>query len=186
MLEKLKIDSFKLRIPRVLVKFIDPKFASKYQKVYTNTGEIDEHINLDQNKVNIENGITTRIGVVHSMDAEGGSEYVVFQLNSKQLKHRYFEGINRQTIKIIYNYIMDFKIVFVEYDTFLNGLPSDIDYCLDFSVSLESMQETNQRIYEKILPYCYKYVSKPFRKKTNTGLQFNDRAKATPSKALVF
>jgi hypothetical protein len=182
MLEKLKIDSFKLRIPRVLVKFIDPKFASKYQKVYTNTGEIDEHINLDQNKVNIENGITTRIGVVHSMDAEGGSEYVVFQLNSKQLKHRYFEGINRQTIKIIYNYIMDFKIVFVEYDTFLNGLPSDIDYCLDFSVSLESMQETNQRIYEKILPYCYKYVSKPFRKKTNTGLQFNDRAKATPSK----
>ena len=83
MLEKLKIDSFKLRIPRVLVKFIDPKFASKYQKVYTNTGEIDEHINLDQNKVNIENGITTRIGVVHSMDAEGGSEYVVFQLNSK-------------------------------------------------------------------------------------------------------
>lgn len=182
MLEKIKIDSFKLRVPRVNVNFVDAKFSAEYQKVYTGTGEIDEHINLDKNKVDITNGITTRIGVVHSMDTNGGGEYVVFQINAKQLEKKYFEGINRNNIKIIYNYLMSFNIVFCDYSVFLNGLISDIDLCFDFNITREGMQETNQRIYEKLLPYCYKYVSKPFRKKTNTGLQFNDRAKATPSK----
>lgn len=182
MLEKIKIDSFKLRIPRVNVNFVDAKFSAEYQKVYKNTGEIDEHVNLDKNKVDITNGITTRIGVVHSMDADGGGEYVVFQINAKQLEKKYFEGICRSNIKLIYKYLMSFNIVFCEFSVFLDGLISDIDLCFDFNITREGMQETNQKIYEKILPYCYKYVSKPFRKKTNTGLQFNDRAKATPSK----
>lgn len=182
MLEKIKIDSFKLRIPSANVKIIDTKFASKYQKIYTETGEIDEHINLDKHKVNIEKGITTRIGIVHSMDAQGGGEYVVFQINAKQLKRRYFEGINRRNIKIIYKYLMSFNLVHVDYKVFLDGLISDIDLCLDFNITREAMVETNQKIYESILPHCYKYVSKPFRRKDNTGLQFNDRSKATPSK----
>ena len=182
MLEKIKIDSFKLRIPRRNVDFIDSKFAGKYQKIFTETGEIDEHINLDKHKVNIENGISTRIGVIHSMDSQGGGEYIVFQINAKQLKQRYFEGINRKNIKHIYDYLMSFKLVHCSYKIFLDGLISDIDLCFDFSITRESMAETNQKIYENILPHCYKYDSKPFRKKTNTGLQFNDRAKATPSR----
>jgi hypothetical protein len=182
MLEKIKIDSFKLRIPRVSVQFIDSKFSSKYQKLYTETGEIDDYVNLDKNKVDITNGITTRIGVIHSMNSDGGSEYVAFQINAKQLKERYFEGITRSTIPLIYKYFMDLKIVHCKYSDFLNGLISDIDLAFDFPVTRESMKETNQRIYEKLLPYCYKYVSKPFAKKDNTGLQFNDRSKATPSK----
>ena len=182
MLEKIKIDSFKLRVPRVNVNFVDPKFSAKYQKLYSDTGEIDEHINLDKHKVDITKGITTRIGVVHSMDAKGGGEYVVFQINAKMLKNKYFQGINRQNIKNIYKFLMSFNLVFVEYKVFLDGLISDIDLCFDFNITREAMVETNQKIYENVLPYCYKYVSKPFRKKTNTGLQFNDRSKSTPSK----
>ena len=182
MLEKIKIDSFKLRIPRRLVTFTDAKFASTYQKLYSETGEIDEHINLDKNKVDIKNGITSRIGVIHSMDANGGGEYIVFQINAKQLEKKYFEGINRNNLPLIYKYLMNLKIVHCNYNIFKEGLISDIDLCFDFTITREGMQETNQKIYEKILPYCFKYVSKPFRKKTNTGLQFNDRAKATPSK----
>ncbi len=182
MLERIKIDSFKLRIPRVAVEFVDSKFSSAYQKIYINTGEIDEHISLDKHKVNIEKGITSRIGVVHSMDAEGGGEYVVFQINAKQLKQKYFEGINRNNIKVIYKYLMSFNLVHLDYSIFLNGLISDIDLCYDFNITRNGMQETNQKIHESILPHCHKYVDKPFRRKTNTGLQFNDRSKSTPSK----
>ena len=182
MLEKIKIDSFKLRIPRVNVNFVDSKFSAEYQKVYTQTGEVDEHVNLDRHKVDVSKGVTTRIGVVHSMDANGGGEYVVFQINAKQLGARYFEGINRRNLPLIYKYIMSFKVVHCNYNVFLDGLISDIDLCFDFTITREAMQETNQKIYEKVLPYCYKYVSKAFRKKTNTGLQFNDRSKSTPSK----
>tara|TARA_B110000037_G_scaffold80485_1_gene95928 strand:+ start:3842 stop:4927 length:1086 start_codon:yes stop_codon:yes gene_type:complete len=181
-LEKIKIDSFKLRVPLVCVEIVDSKFASKYQKVFVETGEIDEYINLDKNKVHIENGITSRIGIVHSMDTNGGGEYIVFQINAKQLKKRYFEGINRNNIKAIYNYLMSFNLVYLNYSAFLNGLISDVDLCFDYRISRKGMQETNQKVYESILPHCYKYVQKPFGRKNNTGIQFNDRAKATPSK----
>ena len=181
-LEHIKIDSFKLRVPRVNVVFVDSKFASKYQKIYTETGEIDEDINLDKNKVKIENGITTRIGIAYSMDNNGGSEFVVFQINAKQLKKKYFEGINRKNIKLIYTYIISFKLVHLDYSVFLDGLISDIDICYDYKITRKDMQETNQKIYEKVLPHCAKYVGKPFGRKNNTGLQFNDRSKATPSK----
>lgn len=182
MLEKIKIDSFKLRVPRSLIDIVDNKFASEYQKVFVRTGEIEEHINLDKHIINVTNGIKTRIGIIHSMTGEGGAEFVVFQINAKMLKQRYFEGINKKNIKLIYIHFMDLKVVFVKFQHFLDGLISDVDLCFDFEVSQKAMQETNQKIYEKILPYCYKYVSKPFRKKDNTGLQFNDRSKATPSK----
>lgn len=181
-LNRIKIDSFKLRVPLVAVEIVDTKFASKYQKLYPDTGEIDEHINLDKHKVNIENGITSRIAIVHSMDSNGGSEYVVFQMNAKQLKEKYFEGINRNNIKKIYNYLMDFKLVYLTYSSFLNGLISDVDICYDYKITREDMKKTNQKIFESVLPHCYKYVAKPFGRKDNTGLQFNDRAKATPSK----
>ena len=181
-LKRIKIDSFKLRVPRVHVNFIDSKFATKYKKLYVETGEIDEHSNLDNHKVHIEDGITSRIGIIHSMDAEGGSEYVMFQINAKQLKKKYFEGINRKNIKTIYNYLMSFKIVYLDYSAFLDGLISDIDICYDYNITKKGMQETNQKIYESVLPHCSKYVGKPFKRKDNTGLQFNDRAKATPSK----
>jgi hypothetical protein len=180
-LEKIKIDSFKLRVPRINVELVDSKFTKKFQKLYE-TGEIDEHIGLDNNKVKTENGITSRIGIVHSMDTDGGSEYVMFQINAKQLKKKYFEGINRNNIKIIYEYLMSFKIVYLDYSVFLDGLISDIDICFDYKITRKGMQETNQKIYESILPHCAKYVGKPFGRKNNTGLQFNDRAKATPSK----
>lgn len=182
MLEKIKIDSFKLRIPRRNIEFVDHKFLQKYHKIYPETGEIDQHINLDKHKVEVKNGITSRVGLVHSMDADGGGEYLVLQVNAKQLKKKYFQGINRQNIKLIYQHFMDLNIIKIKYSTFLDGLISDIDLCFDFEISRKSMVETNQKIYENLLPHCYKYVSKPFRRNNNTGMQFNERAKATPSK----
>jgi hypothetical protein len=80
------------------------------------------------------------------MDTEGGGEYVVFQINAKMLKHKYFEGITRSNIKLIYEYLMSFKVVHVDYISFLDGLISDVDLCLDYHITRESMQEANQKI----------------------------------------
>lgn len=182
MLNVVKIDSLKLRIPRYKVSYVDPTFAAEYVKLYEDTGLIDEHINLDKHKVNITNGITTRIAVFHAVQGCTCEEQIVIQCNAKQLREKYFKGIGQSTIKDLYNYIMNLKIIHVDYEDFLSAYVSDIDICYDVTVSPESMREANREIYRNILPSMYRYVGNPFAQKTNTGLQFNIREKATPAK----
>lgn len=186
MLETVKVDSLKIRVPRHKVEYIDPTFAQEYQKVFITTGELENHVNLDKHKVNIENGITTRIAVFHCLTGQFAEEQIIIQCNAKQLKEKYFQGINNETIIDLYNYIISLKIIYLSIDTFLNAYVSDIDFCYDVNVSVKSMIEANAEIHRKINPSCYRYVSKPFRReKENVGIQFNTREKATPAKPYV-
>jgi hypothetical protein len=195
-LELAKIDSLKLRIPRHKVSYVDSTFAQEYKKIFVDTGEIgtkknpktgefEEHINLDKHKVDVTKGISSRIAVFHSLQGGQAEEQIVIQCNSKQLKHRYFEGITWQTIKDLYEYIIGLNIIYVDYRTFLNAYVSDIDFAYDVKVSKGAMMEANQEIYRNVLPSCHKFVGKPFRKQSNIGIQFNVRDKATPSRPYV-
>ncbi len=186
MLEVIKIDSLKLRIPLYKVTFVDSTFAEKYQKIYVETGELDENINLDKHKVDITNGITTRIAVIHCIRGTFGEEQLEIQCNAKQLGHKYFDGISQNTIRDIYDYIINLKIIYVSFKDFLNAYVSDIDFCYDVKVTPKAMIEANTEIYRNIKINYYKYVSKPFRKiKGNVGMQFNTREKATPAKPYI-
>lgn len=182
MLNTLKIDSLKLRIPRYKVSYVDETFAEEYQKVFIKTGMIEEHVNLDKHKVDVTKGISTRIAVFHSLQGGKAEEQIVIQCNAKQLKQKYFQGITKKTIKDIYSYIINLHIIYVDFETFLDAYVSDIDLCYDVKVTPKAMIEANQEIYRNIKHDCFKYVGKPFRKQTNIGLQFNSREKATPSK----
>lgn len=185
MLETIKIDSLKLRIPRYKVEYVDSTFAQEYQKVFTKSGEIEDKINLDKHKVDVTNGITTRIAVFHSLQGGMAEEQIVIQCNAKQLKQSYFLGINKNTIHDLYNYINDLEIIRVSFDDFMDAYVSDIDFCYDVKVDPNTMIEANQEIYNKVKPNYFKYVGKPYRQKTNVGLQFNSRERATPSKPYV-
>lgn len=186
MLEVVKIDSLKLRIPLYKVKFVDSTFAEKYQKIFLETGELDEHINLDKHKVDIKNGITTRIAIVYSLRGSFRQEQIEIQCNAKQLESRYFEGINQETIKTIYEYIINLKIIYVSFKDFLDAYVSDIDFCYDVRVSPLAMAEANTEIYRNVKLSYYKFVSKPFRQlKKNVGIQFNSREKATPARPYI-
>ena len=185
MLNIVKIDSLKLRIPRSQVSYIDETFCEEYKKIYINSGLIEEHINLDKHKVHKVNGITTRIGLAHFVEGQTSSEQIFIQVNAKQLRSRYLEGINLDTIKDIYEYIINLGVVYVDFQTFLNAQVSDVDICYDTLVTPKTMIEANQAIYKRVNPLLYKYVGKPFRQKENIGLQFNLRDKATPSKPYV-
>ena len=184
-LEKVKIDSLKLRVPRHHCKIISPTFAQEYQKIVCNTGEIDPEVSLDKHKIHLQNGITTRIAVFNQIAGNMIEEQIIFQINAKQLGHNYFEGITDKNIKELYNYVMALNIVYCSYISFLDGYVSDIDFCIDLEVEPKAMQQGNTYLYNHIKPSLYKYVSKPFCRKENTGMQFNNRAKATPSKPFV-
>lgn len=180
---KVKIDSCKIRYPLSVVSFVDINFAKKYQKVFIHTGEIEDFVNLEKHKVHEENGIRTRIAIIHGMDGtEAGAEFLEIQINAKMLKEAYFRGITLGTIGVIHKYIQHLKIINIKYSDFLQGMISDYDFCLDFPIKRKVMGFTNQKCYSKIKPTYYRYVRSPLDRKDNTGISFNERSKATPSK----
>lgn len=185
MLEVIKIDSLKIRIPKNLVTYVDDTFAEKYQKIYLKTGVIEDQINKDMHKVDITDGISSRIQVFNSLQGGKAEEQIVIQCNAKQLKDKYFKGITWETLPLLYKYIIDLEIIAFEYEAFLDAYVSDIDYCYDVRVQPKALIESNKEIYEHLKPSCFKYVSKPFRSNTNVGIQFNTREKATPGKPYV-
>ena len=186
MLKTATIDSLKLRLPKGLVQIVDPTFAEEYQKIYINSGFIEEEvINLDKHKVHILNGITTRIGVAYCMMGTAQMEQIFIQVNAKQLQEDYFQGITIKTIFRIYEYIMDLNIIYVDFPVFMSAYASDVDVCYDLYVTPKDMQIANNALHKRVLPSLLKYVGDPFRQKQNTGLQFNERNKATAAKPYV-
>lgn len=185
MLDVIKIDSLKIRIPKYLVTYVDHTFAEEYQKVYLKTGFIEEHVNLEKHKVDITDGISSRIAIFNSLQGGKSEEQIVIQCNAKQLKELYFQGITWETASKLYKYIIDLNVITFSYQTFLKAYVSDIDFCYDVRVSPSSMIEANQEIYNFIKPSCFKYVSKPFKRSNNVGMQFNTREKATPARPYV-
>ena len=181
-----KIDSLKIRIPRHLVKYVDPTFCEEYQRIYTSSGMIEDLVNLDKHKVNISDGISTRIAVMFLTDGPVINEYIIIQANAKQLKSKYLEGITLYNVEALYHYIMRLQIIYCDFETFMNeSLVSDIDIAYDVQISPKGLADAISGIYSNILPSAFRFVGKPFKTKSNTGLQFNLRDKATPSRPFV-
>lgn len=177
-----KIDSLKLRYPMSHVKILNNAFNSQYQRIYLDSGEIEEHVNLDKHRMNVDNGISFRCGIAHFRAGKDANDCIYLQLNSKMLRQNYFKGITSNTIEELYDYVMSLKIISIPFDLFLEGLASDVDICFDYHAEIESMQKANYVIYKNVLPSHYPYVGKPFAQKANTGLMFNRREKATPTR----
>lgn len=185
MLEVIKIDSLKLRLPLYKVEIIDSTFCEKYKKLYIDTGEEGKEVNLDKHKVHLENGISTRIGIAHVQMGSTAQEQVFFQVNAKMLKEDYFLGLTKETFPKAWKYIMDLQIVYCDYKTFLQAYVSDIDFAFDTEVKVWGMREANWEIYRNVKPENYRFVEKPFTRGTNIGMEFNKRDKATPGKPFV-
>lgn len=184
-LRSVKVDSLKIRIPKEDVKIISTTFLEQFQKVYL-TAEVDDHISLESHKTNVTNGITTRIGVVVSLVAkETTQEFIYIQVNAKMCEQRYFEGINQNTIRIVYDYIMSLNVIHVGFEVFLSALVSDIDFAYDISISPDHMKALNYKIYNSVLPNKKKHLDEPFRRKDNVGIVFNRREKATPTSPFI-
>lgn len=186
MKSKIKIDSLKLTFPRNSVQIIDEKFAQEYQKIYINTGEIDtESVSLDKHKVEQIKGISSRIALGQWVMGDNINEVLFLQINAKMCRELYFDGINWNNWKLVYNHIMQQRVIYMDERTFLNGMVTDIDFAFDFKATPKELSEVITMLYSKVLPERHKFVSAPFRQKTNVGIQFNKREKATPSKPFI-
>jgi len=184
---RIKVDSLKIIIPFSEVTVLDGKFNQEYieTKFYQATGEVLQSINRDIKVFSTQKGIKVKLEVFKIKYARikekgySGEEYLVFQPSSKFLKEIYFDGINFHNLPTIYDYLISLNIVRFTYESLLNARFKDVDFCIDFLIDIEEFKLINKNIEFNVLE-----KSKHFVKQFNnySGLQFNEREKATPTK----
>jgi hypothetical protein len=100
----------------------------------------------------------------------------VILINSKQLKQRYFEGITKDNVYILHEYLLSLDAVLFHAKDLLRGECTDIDFRKDFRAKEEHMKTALDYLNQHAQPSSdYDKGSKLFWQKDNKGLQFNKR-----------
>lgn len=179
------IDSLKLRIRKDKIKIIDKRLISDFIKYYPAEDLIDEQVNNAEPLTIIVNGITYRFYFkAFITEQKTAQEYLVLQISAKMVKQAYFDGITLNNYKHIVDDINALGIVKIDYTTFLDGLVSDIDICINQLIDEKSLKTAFALILNNPKPSkkpLLHHISKSHHLKgiINLGLDFNKREKAT-------
>ncbi len=174
----ISIDSLKIRIPFELIKVLNPSLLGKWILLNEDTGEVDPKV-FKQNALSFsENGIKTKFGIEKQYTkTQKTRDFLVILVNSKLLKHNYFEGINSNTIEQLYNNLMSFNVISISYKDFISvSEGTDIDIKKDCNIPMST--------FTKSIDQC-RQISKPsklkdsgyrvFRDKDNKGIEWSTR-----------
>lgn len=171
---KPKLDSFEIWIERNEVEILNENLISKIIEVYEYSGEIRNSNNCKPIYIEESGGITYRTGIKRMP----GKDYITLIITAKMLKEKYFDGININNIKSIYETIINQNIIYFEYESLLNALVRDIDICID--LYKEEIQPTNE-IFMKIKEKCNlmdRWINIENRN-TQQAIYFNERNKGS-------
>ena len=133
------IDSLQLRIDLSFVKFTpegERLLLNEYFLTNSQTGEIAEDTLKKYAYTHKEKGITSRFLVrkagYNQKENSASSQDLEMILNSKMLKSKYIYGINKNTIKCIYRYIMSLGLFTISMKNLLtHSRCTDIDIKTD-------------------------------------------------------
>lgn len=172
-----EIDSLKVRIPYRNVEIIDYKLEATW---FTSVegGEYFEEFKKNALLFEAE-GIKTRFAIeVMPTDSRGNKKkYLTIGFNSKLLKSRYFEGITKNNIDIIYNELMSYNVARFDLQTLLESFATDIDFKTDTKCTFDDFKEIRKHMEMNARSSNKTGIGyKTFTKKSNQGIQFSDRA----------
>ena len=135
-------DSFKLRLQVSKLLGYDNSLNDHYVTVNQTSGEVSDTFKKHSKQYQLKHysyyvsyNPNTRVSLNDYVDT------ITILINSKQLKERYFEGVTRKNINIIYKEIIKLGIIDCDFATFLNGMPTDIDIKKDFRLELDEYKE---------------------------------------------
>ena len=171
-----EIDSLKVRIPFKNIKIVDSRLEMT-RFTYFEDGELIEEFKKNALLFE-ESGVKTRFAIeVMPTDSKGHkNKYLTIGFNSKLLKHRYFEGITKSNIDVIYKELIGFGVAEFSLQTLLEGFVTDVDFKTDTKSTFDEFVEMRQHLMLNAKSSNNSDVGfKKFNKKTNQGLQFSDR-----------
>lgn len=181
------IDSLRIRIPIQEVEILKPIEFDRFELVDKVTNETtafdrfelkdkitNETTDIKKDSVRLyESGISLYIKKellrLNSMQGE----FMVILINSKQLKERYFEGITKETVSLIYDYIISKEIIRFSYESFINAYCIDVDFKKDIKFKTDFITVT-KTLYNNVKPENKK-ITRPINQKGNQGLEFSKR-----------
>jgi len=136
------IDSLRIRIPLSKCEVMDSELNSIQHLISAKTGEILES-KLNTKRFISNTGITTTISITKELISWNQFElHVVILVNSKSLKQDYFKGINKSTLKQVYEYIIGLDVVKFSFQAFKQAQCTDIDVKADIICTDSEMQGT--------------------------------------------
>lgn len=181
-----KVDSLELRIPIQEVQIIDNTLIDNLITYAESTGELVKEQKGERVSIATPDGLNFGYNVrkrkVHPTSPEILTEINILA-NAKHLKERYFEGITMDNLKILLDAINSTKTIKISREALLRADIIDVDYCVDFPATYNEFKEqVVDRLYKLVITNKADRVPRPFRTKTNLGLQLNHRDKSTPAK----
>lgn len=183
-MENISIDSLKVRIPIEKVEVLDESIFGDKIVVDANSGMIESEFKQKRH-VHSYDGITTSFGVETQITAnQKTKDYLVILFNSKLLHEKYFDGIDSENIETIFYRIMSLKKVKIDYDVFLSGECTDVDYKWDmlnddFDRAIKTLHQF-AKTSKNIGIGC-----NAFTQQKNKGIEFGKRNTATPNRPFL-
>jgi hypothetical protein len=177
------IDSLRIRIPLEKVKIVNPSLEHTWitQKENTGTGEVisdgASETRTYKHKSEDKPGIVVeyRFKDQYTKDQDV-IPFLTLCVTSKILEDRYQEGINSDTIELVYKAIMNQGQVSFGLDDFLKGECTDVDIKKDFKAEKESIKDVFRLLKKNGRSHIEADRGvRSWWKHDNVGLQFNDR-----------
>ena len=181
-----KVDSLELRIPIQEVQIIDTTLIDNLITYAESTGELVKEQKGERVSITSRDGLNFGYNVrkrkVHPKSPEILTEINILA-NAKHLKEHYFEGITMDNVHILLDAINSTKTIKISHEALLRADITDVDLCIDFEANFNDFKElVVDRLYKMVITKKTDRVPRPWRTKTNLGLQLNHRDKSTPAK----
>lgn len=179
-------DSFSLKVPFNYCEIIDERLTSQTCVYYESLDMIDCELNPPKPILIQNNGITIRIGLCeipifdNETKEKTQTKFINLTVSAKLLKNRYFEGINKNNIELLYKEFIAFNVFKCSYETFLSGYISDVDICLNRYTNSPQCFEDALDVLISQTGNKGKHLHK-VSESMNIGLSFNKRDFAKPS-----
>jgi len=178
-IDSIEIDSFKIRIPISNIKIVDESLRGKWVLVNEVSGDIDNKVFKENSLSKNENGIKIKYGIerqnLTGISSIASEEFLIILINSKLLKGRYFEGITKDNIDIVYRELINHKVVSFAFDDLLNSEITDVDFKRD--VIIKSFDNVVKTLFSIAKASKKKDEgAKIYVQKSNMGIEFSDRA----------
>lgn len=177
------IDSLRIRIPLEKVKIVNPSLEHTWisLKENTGTGELIADGKSETRTYKHESEDKPGIKVEYRFKDQFTKDqdvipFLTLCVTSKILQDRYQEGINSDTIEIVYDEIMNQGQVSFGFDEFLKGECTDVDFKKDFKAEKEAIKEVFRLLKKNAKSHIEADRGvRSWWKRDNVGLQFNDR-----------
>jgi len=155
---KSSIDSFKYRIDLHKVKVIDKNLLDCLitQTINSATGEVISSRELKLNSLKPEFDF---YHIHFAINDLFGEKFLVILINSKLLQNEYLNGMNMSNIHIIYNRIMECKIIDISFEDFLLGCKYGVNkFTQEQNIGIQWNQRENATAKHPFLKLYHKEV----------------------------